>query len=499
MGTGPHDGNAIFQYKGTWHVVHQANWTDWAHLTSTDLVRWTRLKSALAPNGDWDGALTILADGKPVILFDCYNVPDCNGSYVPPPPGDDRVRRSGRPVPNDHPLVGVAHPADLADPNLTDWRKDPRNPIRLFTPDGHPVTSGFAGPSNIFAAPDGLSFVMQYGRSIARLRSAEPSLHNWTLADPAFYPSGGHGGHGASGLAFYPLPTNVSDGGAPSGYNAWLGNLWPSTRGTPAGTQYIVVGRYGNGTFAPTAPPQRMDGSDGVVFGTMQCSAGRCLHIGWFNYGAGCLTVPRELRFEQSAVTGARMLAVPVPELTALRSKRIGSLTATPVEAGASVSAFDAYSSRSFDLEAELTLPGRGALRIEVAILASAPLDPFTTTDVLLSVAVSAEVDGVSHVEVKTGLRTNKPGRNATISFNATLTAPPATATPGYSRWLPLRILADKTIVEVFVDGGRGVVSAPVLLPGALPVRGSVYFSGGQPYTLALQAWELSCGWARYP
>jgi len=22
-----------------WHVMHQANWTDWAHLVSTDLVR----------------------------------------------------------------------------------------------------------------------------------------------------------------------------------------------------------------------------------------------------------------------------------------------------------------------------------------------------------------------------------------------------------------------------------------------------------------------------
>ena len=51
MGTGPHDANAIFPYKGTWHIMHQANWTDWAHLVSTDMVRWTRIPSALAPNG----------------------------------------------------------------------------------------------------------------------------------------------------------------------------------------------------------------------------------------------------------------------------------------------------------------------------------------------------------------------------------------------------------------------------------------------------------------
>ena len=35
MGAGPHDANALFEYKGVWHAMHQANWTDWAHLVST--------------------------------------------------------------------------------------------------------------------------------------------------------------------------------------------------------------------------------------------------------------------------------------------------------------------------------------------------------------------------------------------------------------------------------------------------------------------------------
>ena len=45
LGVGPHDLNSIFYYKGMWHVMHQANWTDWAHLVSVDLARWTRLPS----------------------------------------------------------------------------------------------------------------------------------------------------------------------------------------------------------------------------------------------------------------------------------------------------------------------------------------------------------------------------------------------------------------------------------------------------------------------
>eukprot|EP00729_Bicosta_minor_P013902 gene13902-23529_t len=60
MGVGPHDANAIVHYKGMWHVFHQANWTDWAHLVSSDMVHWTRLPSALSPNGDWDVSLSIL-------------------------------------------------------------------------------------------------------------------------------------------------------------------------------------------------------------------------------------------------------------------------------------------------------------------------------------------------------------------------------------------------------------------------------------------------------
>ena len=299
MGVGPHDANAIFPYKGVWHAMHQANWTDWAHLTSPDLVHWTRTPSALAPNGDWDGTLSML-DGKPIIFFDCYSVEDCNGSYVPPA-WRQRQRDVGLPL--DPPIVGVARPADPDDATLLSWKKDPRNPIALHQSDGTPVTRGFAGPSNLWRTPAGaLTFAMQLGGSIARFESDEASLHNWTLADPAFYAHGGHGGHGASGLAFFELP---SAGGAADGgpYTHWLGNLWAD--GTNAGTQYVVLGRYGaDGTFANVSAPQPIESSQVVVFGTMQCTDGRCIHLAWFNVGGSCLTVPRELTYAYSAVTG---------------------------------------------------------------------------------------------------------------------------------------------------------------------------------------------------
>ena len=140
LGIGPHDLNSIVHWRGMWHVMHQANWTDWAHLVSTDLAHWTRLPSVLSPNGDWDGALTIL-DGKPVILFDCFNVADCR----PPPTNNIPAPPSVGTGTGDPPIVGVARPADPTDPNLTVWKKDPANPIAVSG-----AHAAYAGPSTIW-------------------------------------------------------------------------------------------------------------------------------------------------------------------------------------------------------------------------------------------------------------------------------------------------------------------------------------------------------------
>ena len=50
------DANAIFQYKGVFHVMHQYGGS-WGHLTSTDLVKWTRRDQVFnppPPNSSWD-------------------------------------------------------------------------------------------------------------------------------------------------------------------------------------------------------------------------------------------------------------------------------------------------------------------------------------------------------------------------------------------------------------------------------------------------------------
>lgn len=168
-------------------------------LVSTDLVHWSRKPSVLSPNGDWDGALTIL-NGQPVIMFDCFNVPDCR-----PPPLNSSASRSPILIQNqqqlraekedrlrkrvesgDPPIVGVARPVDPSDPNLTKWRKDDANPIVVGGAHG-----AYAGPSTIWQSPNGAYNMLMGGGSrggTARYESTDPTLHNWTAADLQFYP-----------------------------------------------------------------------------------------------------------------------------------------------------------------------------------------------------------------------------------------------------------------------------------------------------------------------
>ena len=77
-----------------------------------------------------------------------------------------------------------------------------------------------------------------------------------------------------------------------------------------------------------------------------------------------------------------------------------------------------------------------------------------------------------------------------TATYNTTLAFNMSEAT------LPLRVVADHTLVEVFVGGGRGVVSTPVLVPGKSPDNGGVFFSApAAPYTVAsASAWRWGVG-----
>jgi sucrose-6-phosphate hydrolase SacC (GH32 family) len=236
-----------------------------------------------------------------------------------------------------------------------------------------------------------------------------------------------------------------------------------------------------------------------VVFGTMQCTAGRCLHVGWFNVGAGCLTSPRELTLDSSSVpSDPRVVALPVAELAALRTTCLGTRDATPVTPSAPVAAFDAGAlSTTFDLDATLLVPNAAANQtIDMAVLAASP----TQAEVLISIDI--EPDAAPTGAVLLRVNVSVPfATSATYNTTLAVTVAAVHALDGGGWALPLRIVADRTIVEVFLGGGRAVVSTPVLSPGLHPTYGGVFFGapGASAYAVTSKAWAMGCGWARYP
>ncbi|MHA4816134.1 LamG-like jellyroll fold domain-containing protein [Streptomyces aculeolatus] len=108
--------HAPIEVDGRFHLFYQHNvhgpyWHNicWGHAVSEDLVHWRDLPVALrpaadsvAPDGVWSGDAVLAPDGSPALLFTA---------------GNDAQ------VPNQ--AVGLARPADPADPDLAEWEMHP--------------------------------------------------------------------------------------------------------------------------------------------------------------------------------------------------------------------------------------------------------------------------------------------------------------------------------------------------------------------------------------
>lgn len=110
--------HAPVYYNGMYHLFYQANMTGsywrnicWGHLVSTDMVNWKPIKEAITPTEDsvvpdgvWSGGATLDKNGVPLLFFTA---------------GNDSFRDTPGLISNQN--IGVAWPADLKDPELTDW------------------------------------------------------------------------------------------------------------------------------------------------------------------------------------------------------------------------------------------------------------------------------------------------------------------------------------------------------------------------------------------
>ena len=109
--------HAPLYYNGMYHLFYQNNmvgtyWRNicWGHLVSEDMVNWKPVKEAITPTEDsvvpdgvWSGGAALDANGIPVLFFTA---------------GNDSFEKDGL-ISNQN--IGAAYPADLSDPELTDW------------------------------------------------------------------------------------------------------------------------------------------------------------------------------------------------------------------------------------------------------------------------------------------------------------------------------------------------------------------------------------------
>lgn len=109
--------HAPFYYNGMYHLFYQNNmvgtyWRNicWGHLISEDMVYWTPVREAITPtensvvpDGVWSGGAAMDVNGVPILFFTAGN-----DSYAK----DELISNQN---------IGAAYPADLSDPNLTDW------------------------------------------------------------------------------------------------------------------------------------------------------------------------------------------------------------------------------------------------------------------------------------------------------------------------------------------------------------------------------------------
>ena len=110
--------HAPVYYNGMYHLFFQQNmagsyWKNinWGHWVSEDMVNWVPVKEAIVPTADsvvpdgvWSGGATLDKNGVPLLFFTA---------------GNDAYGKVEGLISNQN--IGVAYPADLSDPNLTDW------------------------------------------------------------------------------------------------------------------------------------------------------------------------------------------------------------------------------------------------------------------------------------------------------------------------------------------------------------------------------------------
>ncbi len=435
------DPNGLAQYRGEYHLFYQyhpfgTDWgpMHWGHAVSPDLVRWRHLPIALAPTPGG---------------------PDAGGCFSGSAVEDAGVLS----------LVYTGHGPKQVQclATSTDGRvfaKDAANPVLASPPEGFPAAD-FRDPK-VWRAEGRWWMVLgskRDGRGAALLFESE-DLRRWA----------------------FKAVTAESDG--------TLGSMWEcpdlfalgdrhvlvvSPEGLDRRKALVFVGRldYATGRFSIESRHVADHGFDFYAPQSFEDAAGRRVLIGWMEswaskawptkaWGwAGAMTVPRQLTLSRDGTP----LWTPVPEVETLRREPV---TVAPGEIGPGVRVLDALRGDSLDLELEI--------------------DPGTSSEVALLLRRSADGRQETRVAYDRARGTLAIDRERAGAGDGGVHEAPLPLAAGET--LRLRVLLDRSSVEVFAQDGRVVLTDRVY-PDAASVGTALEARGGRARLAALRSWRL--------
>lgn len=465
------DPNGLVYHDGEWHLFYQYNpfgdrWghMSWGHAVSPDLFRWKHLEVALPEAGAemvFSGSAVVDKrntsgfgePGKPalVAIYTSRTESDQTQSIAySTDRGRTWTRFAGNPV------------LDVADPAFRD-----------------PKVFWHAGTQRWIMA-----VVLASQRKVSLYGS--PDLKSWThLSD--FGPEGAHPVRNWECPDLFELPVE----GEP-GESKWILQV-DSGMGHPwlgSGCQYFV-GEFDGTRFKNDNPPETqlwMDwGRDFYAaqsYSDVPASDGRRIVIGWISNWMyanetptspwrGAQSVPRELRLKRFP-EGLRVVQRPVREFETLRGGRELRLENVSAEDANELIAAAGFGGGSLDIHAVIDV--RDARDAGFRVLQG---DGEETRVGFTAAPAEVYIDRTESGEAE---------------FHETFAGRHAARLDPVNGMLELRILVDRSVVEVFAGDGKVTITDRVF-PRPDSTGVSLYSEGGAARIASLKAWTLESAW----
>lgn len=464
------DPNGLVYHDGEWHLFYQFNpfgdlWghMSWGHAVSEDLFRWKHLDVAIPEDGD-------------VMAF--------SGSAVV-----DRLNTTGFGRGGEAPIVAIYTSRTEADQTQSIAYSLDRG--RTWTQyGGNPVLDaedpGFRDPKVFWHEPTRhwvMAVVLANQRKVSLYRS--PDLKTWAhLSD--FGPEGAHPVSNWECPDLFELPVE----GEP-GETRWILQV-DSGMGHPwlgSGCQYFV-GSFDGTRFTNENPPETAlwldwgrDFYAAQSYSDVPADDGRRIVIGWISnwmYARdkptspwrGAQSLPRELRLRRFP-EGLRLVQLPVREIESLRETRFSL-------------------SRAGITETNERIADAGFQGEKLDILAV--IEPGSAQEVGLRVLQGKEEETLvgytaSPAEVYVDRR-----KSGDVDFHATFPGRHSARLREEDGRIEMRIIVDRSVVEVFAGGGRVAITDRVF-PHPDSTGLSLYSLGGEAHVDELEVWKLRSAW----